>query len=370
MSLPSLSEKRGGRPDTKTLVRLGLDLVEDTRGSEPPVSEPPPSEPPPSEPPPDQGLVQLSFQGVRDPVRVRATREAAGLQLTAALPFLELDSLVGIAAPEAGAPQQGRIRRVRLEHSAGSKVPQLSVELAFSDAPSVDAELPVDEAALQPAAPAPAPAVERRTRPSLVLGFGLVLGAVFGAAVALESMSTLRGEEVRGAFPVARLAAQPPPRLAAIAAAPPPAASAPAPVPADDAVPDLATITAEALANDANDADDADDSATPPSSAPRGDAAPQVTVDTDATHVLVPLRGDATDLRTYELSTPGLAVTLPHAQALGPIGNQRIVAGLVRRVWLLPEGPEGVQVRIITRRPPTRSSATFDEAGLHITLAH
>ena len=370
MSLPSLSEKRGGRPDTKTLVRLGLDLVEDTRGSEPPVSEPPPSEPPPSEPPPDQGLVQLSFQGVRDPVRVRATREAAGLQLTAALPFLELDSLVGIAAPEAGAPQQGRIRRVRLEHSAGSKVPQLSVELAFSDAPSVDAEPTVDEAAPQPAVPAPAPApgVERRTRPSLALGVGLVLGAVFGAAVALESMSMLRGEEVRGAFPVARLAAQPPTqRLAAIAAAPPPAAPAPAPVPADDAVPDLPTITAEALANDA---DDTDDTAMPPGSAPQGDAAPQVTVDVDATHVLVPLRGDATDLRTYELSTPGLAVTLPHAQALGPIGNQRIVAGLVRRVWLLPEGPEGVQVRIITRRPPTRSSATFDEAGLHITLAH
>jgi hypothetical protein len=100
------------------------------------------------------------------------------------------------------------------------------------------------------------------------------------------------------------------------------------------------------------------------------DVAPRITVDAHSTHVLIPLRGDGRDLRSYALSTPGLAVTLPHAQALAPLGNQRIVEGLVRRVWLLPEAPQGVQVRIITRRAPARSSVTFDEAGLPVVLAH
>jgi hypothetical protein len=348
------SEKRAERPDTKTLVRLGGDFEPNERVPTAPAIASEGRADAASEPALDADHVELWLKGVREPVRVRAERVPGGLRLRTPLPFLELDSVVGIAAPVDGLPEHGRVRRVRIEHGSGSQVPELSVELSLSDAVVL-----ADDARLDPTAPRittrePAPGSEQRTAPWRGPWLGLAIGAALGSLLTFGA-SSLRPREAPRSSPA-------PQRVAAAPTPPTPPGVTPA---------------AEAQAARAMETDPAlpfivvDEPAFEPAVADAvTDSAAQVTATETETRVLVPMRGDSRELRTYELSTPGVAVTLPHAQALGTLGNHRIVRGLVRRVWLLPVGSEGMQVRVITRRPATRTSVSYDEAGLHITLGH
>jgi hypothetical protein len=63
-----------------------------------------------------------------------------------------------------------------------------------------------------------------------------------------------------------------------------------------------------------------------------------------------------------------VAVTLPHARALIPLGNHPVRRGLVRRIWLRSNA-DGVQVRVIARSPVASATATYDERGLTIVLS-
>jgi len=94
---------------------------------------------------------------------------------------------------------------------------------------------------------------------------------------------------------------------------------------------------------------------------------PQISVDKDRSSVLVPLRGSDKGIREYQLSTPGIAVTLPHAQTLIPFKNYGVHRGLIKRVWVRPFD-SGVQVRVITAWKKMRHHIRFVPDGLEVVL--
>jgi hypothetical protein len=127
-STPGYSQRRE-RSDTKTLIRLGTE-----RGSDPVALSPEQHELVSEIARGDAGesRVQLWFHGLPEPVRARLRVQGGRIQLEAALPFLEIDSKVGVARVEGNAARlEGRIARVSLVTSADQPVPRLCVDLAL-----------------------------------------------------------------------------------------------------------------------------------------------------------------------------------------------------------------------------------------------
>jgi hypothetical protein len=364
MSLPRDLRPRSERPDTKTLVRLGNG---DLSLSAPPAAAtgalPDATE--------DRSSVQLWFKGLSEPVSVRAEIRDGGLQLKADLPFLELDSTVGVATAEGGARLHGHIRHVGFVPDDDRRVPQLCVDVALSDsAPAPRAR--------KDAAVLVAPSSDRlRSGNRRVFGWiaALLVGAACGAGVALALLAPrLQALEGWGDH-----AAEVSTASKGVPVSAPPVTVPDSPIVADDS--DVPTtpvslerydLLAPRTAGDDEAALAAAESAWSAAVARAQAAAaatqlPQVSVHGAQTHVFVPMEGEGEGMRQYELTTPGIAVTLPRARALIPLVNHNVQRGIVRRVWLRREG-QGVQVRVITRRTATRAVASYDETGLSIVL--
>lgn len=453
MSLPRSTGSRTERPDTKTLVTLGHGeaaadgAASGTRGRDVrsrvatrPLATRAPAEAADTTAGRDTAVgtdtaagtdtdrkaVQLWFKGVREPVRARAEIGDSVLQLTAPLPFLELDSVVGFKTGEGEALLHGRIRRVQLEAGAAHSVPQLSIELGLIDAASATEahanderadEVRPDRASVRPTEPAQdareiLPAPRSRVLPwlsALVIGAAAGAGATYvwlparaphdapaaadatregappNAAAATRSSGARGAAPLLGASIVEALAAE---RTAALeqvrAAEEARRAALWRPLAAYDVQPPLAPEAAHA-----RDAAGAVDEVIAPESQPASagqiedqakpsrageqasaetPARPRVSVRGAQTHVFIPMQGDGVGVRQYELTTPGVAVSVPHARALIPLENYAIGRGIVRRVWVRQQGA-GVQVRVITKRPAVRSIVSFDETGLRIVLS-
>ena len=396
MSAPRTVRPRSERSDTKTLFRLGGDPPTEPLPAPLAEHESPQAVDPASESKPGdagtQRSVQLWFKGVAEPVRARAQLGDASLQLKAALPFLELESIVGVTTVEGGALLHGRIRRVAFEPGTDRLVPQLCVDVSLSDSipptPGIGAP---ELAASQAGGEAEGAHARTATQSSRILGWlaALAVGAACGAGVAILWLAPpfsisepVRSAPARSAPPVAVAAAAPAPYVPAFDVAhavEPPATDdelfADAPLAYVDSSPRADGrddgLAIEHAAAEAHEVPLPGDDATPGAGdgmppAPPG-AQPEVTVQGWRTRVFVPMEGDDRGLRQYELTTPGVAVTVPHARALVPIDNYAIHRGIVRRVWLRQE-PDGLQVRVITRRPSSRAIASFDASGLTILL--
>jgi hypothetical protein len=395
VSAPRTVRPRSERSDTKTLFRLGGESQSEPLPATAPEQEPSEALDPASESKPDdagtQRSVQLWFKGIAEPVRARAELGDASLQLRAALPFLELESIVGVTTVEGGALLHGRIRRVAFEPGTDRLVPQLCVDVSLSDSipptPGIGAP---ELAASQAGGEADGAHARTATQSSRILGWlaALAVGAACGAGVAILWLAPpfsisepARSAPARSAPPVAVAAAAPAPYVPAFDVAhavEPPATEAElfadAPLAyvnssprADGRDHGTAIEPAAAVAHEPplprDDATSGAADGTPAASGTR----PEVTVQGWRTRVFVPMEGDDRGLRQYELTTPGVAVTVPHARALVPIDNYAIHRGIVRRVWLRQE-PDGLQVRVITRRPSSRAIASFDASGLTILL--
>jgi hypothetical protein len=377
MSLPRDLRPRSDRSDTKTLVRLG--------GADLPLSEPPEAVPAPNpESAGDRSSVQLWFKGLREPVSARAEIRDGGLQLKADLPFLELDSTVGVATASGGTRLHGHIRHVGFAAGDDRRVPQLCVDVALSDVSALpERDPPSAVRARKVAALVEATAGERQgSGGRRVLGWiaALALGAAGGAGVALlwlaPRLQALEGPRDQAArVSVAREEAH----VAAIPVRAPLVTVPDSPLAPDNADVEPAAVSLERydlLAPRTAGDDEAALAAAETTwgvAVARAQAAaaatqlPQVSVQGAQTHVFVPMEGEGEGMRQYELTTPGIAVTLPRARALIPLVNHNVQRGIVRRVWLRREG-QGVQVRVITRRTATRAAASYDETGLSIVL--
>jgi hypothetical protein len=351
--------------------------------------------------PGSQRSVQLWFKGVAEPVRARAELGDARLQLKAPLPFLELESIVGVTTEEGGALLHGRIRRVAFEPGGDRLVPQLCVDVSLSDLIPPPSGFP---AFVEPAEPvraaqdpsAASAAARTAPQPSRILGWLalLAIGAACGAGVAILWLAprfaisepqpadrTDRNAQAPSASAADEAAVLPMPYAPAFdvaehvePAAPQSDLIADAPLayfdlrPQTDPPDEAPTVAAQAL--DADHALLPDDEAAPGADDGPQRAAgtqPEVTVEGVRTRVFVPMQGDGFGLRQYELTTPGVAVTMPNARALIPLDNYAIHRGIVRRVWLRQE-PDGLQVRVITRRASSRAITSFDGSGLTILL--
>jgi hypothetical protein len=399
MSLPRTAKPRSERPDTKTLLRLGREDLSDSPPAKAGAAAralPTAETAPDSQPAGARRPVQLWFKGVAEPVRAHAEFGDASLQLKADLPFLELDSIVGVSAVDGEAPLHGRIRRVAFEPSLERRVPQLCVDVSLSDSIPPSLGPAVKPAAAQARPPggvstagAHAPTA---TLPSRILGWiaALAVGAACGAGVAFlwltprfaileqqradrSGAQTARSSAAAGApyAPAFDLTQH----VAVAAADVPLFADAPLaypeldPVAADESGAGVNAQGVLVTEDPARTAAAGDTRGAPDSRErhPGGASLPEVSVEGARTRVFVPMRGDGQGLQQYELTTPGIAVSVPHARASIPLGSYGIQRGIVRRVWLR-EDAGGVQVRVITRRPTARAVATYDDSGLTILL--
>jgi hypothetical protein len=402
MPAPRSTGSRTERSDTKTLVRLGQSgfapeaAADDERPSEPTAVEP--------EAGSGATAVRLWFKGLPEPVRARAELGDASLELKAELPFLELGSVVGFTTDEGDARSHGRIRRVRIEIGPEGAVPCLRVELGEGDAPArldppvaaaIDAG-PATNAASSVESPEGAPvAASAVPRPAsrvlswlaaLAIGAGAGAGATYAFLIVHKGASAVPAPASEGGVPATNAAAIPaelgPSIMAAFAAeqateqASLDAAEGPslaayevqAPLRPEEVATDLDGQSEESWAGAAvHDRGDLEEDTAPVDPPADLGQQPEVTLEGVLTSVFVPMRGEGAGLRQYELTTPGVAVTVPRARALIAPGNYPIVRGLVRRVWVRQHG-EGVQVRVITRRAVSQSRLTFDEHGLRIAL--
>jgi hypothetical protein len=119
--------------------------------------------------PGDQGttrLVQVQFEGVREPLRSRALLTPDGIRLTTALPFLRLRSGVEVTflSGETRLQSHGHVRDVQFQHMGPDGVPLVAVDVTLA------AEEPDD---VESTAPAPTSTLEE---------FPLSPGTAFGSA--------------------------------------------------------------------------------------------------------------------------------------------------------------------------------------------
>lgn len=84
-------------------------------------------------------LVKVRFEGLREPLRSRATVTAQGIRLSTALPFLRLSSEVDVSfiAGDSRIESHGVVESVGLEPAPADGVPRLSVDVALAAQPAV-----------------------------------------------------------------------------------------------------------------------------------------------------------------------------------------------------------------------------------------
>lgn len=339
---------------------------------------------------------ELWFHGLRQPVRARVFAHAGGIRLRTRLPFLELGSNVRFGfTPGAEPPYRGRVQSVTLRGSYEDRVPSLTIDVgsADGDATGLDAALSgtagdappdAEESDLAPREPVvPIRLRERAAPPSTLIatkkgyGFGALLlvglvGLALGAAAAVLGGldQTVPGAFARATWTRftsrsatdgnANAAAQPTrPRIStphsAVTALP---ASGVSDSEASTRAP--TTVSDDLLSFDAPPRDALDD--------PVDAASPVVTATDSGTSVFVPMQGSGEEMQVYELSSPGVAVSLPQATTPIPLDNYGIYAGVVTRVWLRPLEEGGTQVRVLFRRKRVQYQVLYDDRGLTLAL--
>lgn len=415
-STPSYSRSRPERSDTKTLVRLGTE-----RGSDPAaltaeqralVTDIARGD--------TEDRVQLWFSGLPEPVRARLRVQGGRIQLEALLPFLEIDSTVGVGRVQEGDDTriEGRIARVSLVTSADQPVPRLCVDLALpgetetstvEQSGETNVSVPgtrqrkdiADATSTPPISIGPPPVPRGRSFLPWTLAFALGLaGGAIGSwgwlapwlqhPFALLKPAQASGgiqeatlvASIRAAEPAEPAQAPSGEALAALLAFPQngepdalkfdlpevPALVTPVDATADPFVLEREPQAAEEAAGASeDDAPVADLEVTEP--VPVADLAQglEIKASEGQTEIVIPMRGSSDGLTRYELTTPGIAVTLPNARALVPLENYAAHRPLVRRVWLRHHAT-GIQVRIIYPNDSVRDEIRFDERGLHVLL--
>jgi hypothetical protein len=410
----STPSSRRERTDTKTLVRLGTE-----RGSDPAVltAEQRTLVAEIARGDAGEDRVQLWFQGLPEPVRARLRVQGGRIQLEASLAFLEVDSKVGVTRAQGDATRiEGRIARVSLVTSADQPVPRLCVDLALPGETAIStSEQTVEQSGhvvvrqrrdIADAISTPPISIgppRARGRSLLPWTLAFALGAAGGAIGSWgwlapwlqHPFALLRPAQAGGGGKAAAT------RDESASAAPVEAAVAPSaaalavllafPEDADQDIPKFDLPEPPALVTPVNpvaepfvlerepqaadeSAQVADDDQLGPDlelsePVPVADLAQglEIKASEGQTEIVIPMRGSGEGLTRYELTTPGIALTLPHARALVPLENYAAHRPLVRRVWLRHH-PTGVQVRIIYPHGSVRDETRFDERGLHVLL--
>jgi hypothetical protein len=353
--------------------------------------------------------VHVWFSGLADPIRARAETSATTLQVRAPLPFLALDSSVRIGVDPDSEEQQGRIRSVELVTAPGEIVPRLEIRIALASAGEDTAGAPDERPGNNARSSQPIPPSS-----ASALGFllaALIAGAGLGGAgtwfmvarpareaaakdgpglrppaqrfagphVMSQAPSAIEAEKVApsttqpaaasvGLRENATLAANTATAVQPASAREPaepsaeqPATAAPDSVPVPEVARADTQLTKPAPAPALAPATGATPEVLPPL------AAPEITIKGHETRIFVPMDGNDEDISRYELTSPGLVVSLPHAHPHIAFEDYPIYQGLVRRVWLRPHG-EGAQVRVVWRQAPVHSKVIFDDRGLTIAL--
>src|SRR5688572_29037909 len=90
-------------------------------------------------------VVQVRFEGMKEPMRSRAQLTEDGLRLTTGLPFLRLRSPVEVTFLSGPSKVQSRglVRQVELDQFAADGTPRLAISVAFSAHPEVQPGTPV-----------------------------------------------------------------------------------------------------------------------------------------------------------------------------------------------------------------------------------
>jgi len=329
--------------------------------------------------------VQVRFEGMREPMRSRAQLTDDGIRFSTALPFLRLRSSVEVTflSGRSQIHSRGVVRDVELDRFGSDGTPRLAVSVAFpteSEAQPVPAapvntpvpaeiappqSIPVSAPArLAPAAPEPAPAPPAEPRNSGGMPVLRMLAVAAGVTlVGLAALSYHRAAappsphvQLQGP-PVAPPAKPPvaqPPVVAVVPTAIPPAKpAAPLPPPAPAPLPPPPAVVI-------------------PAPLPAGTPGPTLETDGDETTALVPVTGSTGKMAHYSLSHPrGLAVNLPLAQSVLPIGLHTIGRDGLRYVWIRERPSGGLQIRFIfTSPPPDERLLELDEDAVKIRVRH
>jgi hypothetical protein len=274
--------------------------------------------------------VELRFAGLADSVAARAEASAEGLTLHAALPFLELGSELGVSFGDGSSERRGTIAGVEITSSQEQPTPVLCVRVSLDENAAAGQQTHADS---RPNEDASARRAAWFALAITLLAFGL---AAAGPVSWLKAERAARGA-ARGA-PASQA-------RASVAAVAPPASTAAATI-----APQLPALP-------------------PPVLVPQlSVTAPITTVEGATTHLFIPMDGDESGMRTYELSSPGLVVNLPHARARIPLDDYAIGEGLVRRAWLRPLD-DGVQLRVVWRTSSVGYHVLFGKAGLTLVAA-
>ena len=306
-------------------------------------------------------IVQVRFEGMKEPMRSRAHLTEDGLRLSTALPFLRLRSPVEVTflSGPSNVQSKGLVRQVELDQFAADGTPRLAVSVAFSAEPEVQpgtpvavtappetvptapalptmAAAPVHAPEARPPAAPPAPAPEDSGSPALRI---LAVAAVV-ALVGLGGVTYLRS-----AGPVAERTAPPPPIVTV-----PPEPTAP-PAPPAPVAHQAPVIVQEPLPLKV--AKPAPPPLVVPPPLPPDTPGPTIESDGTETTAVVPITGSTKGMMHYSLSRrKGVAVNLPRAQSELPIGLHAIGRDGLRYVWIRERPEGGIQVRFIFSNPP------------------
>jgi hypothetical protein len=319
-------------------------------------------------------VVQVRFEGMREPMRSRAQLTPEGLRLTTALPFLRLRSPVEVTflSGESNVRSKGMIQNVELDQFAEDGTPRLAVNVAFSAEPEVQpgdpvavapppepvpaaAPLPVPASAaplpVRPAAAAPPVHAPPRADHTALIRVLSVAAMVAAAGLVVISVLQLRGQAPVATAPAPALPTTPPPAVAAerrpqvqaqarlpeLPAAPAPTAIAvPPPAPPPVLIP-------------------------PP--LPPDTPGPSIESDGAETTASVPISGSTEGMVHYSLGShrKGVVINLPLAHAEIPVGLHSIRHDGVRYVWIRNRAEGGISVRFLFESPPP------DERLLEVT---
>jgi PilZ domain len=366
-------------------------------------------------------LVQVQFEGMKEPLQKRVFLNSNGIRLTTSLPFLRVRSPVDVTflSGRTRLKTRGAVREVQFQHLDADGIPRLAVDVSLTGerndeaaaapaptdnleefplspgtvfrtgtrrrmvavparvrTPAADDGATIPDGVDSPAADEPtdrtpvAAASSRASGPrrkkralgavaAIFLGAGLGVGAGGGLALLHRTLrpapsSSLaehpgaallnRGPRVTEAPTPSGLARTGPP---ASEAAPPPAASLPAPA---IAAPRPALVI-------------------PP---PLPDGTPGPAVDTSGaeTTALVPVSGSTDGMTHHSLMRPrGLAVNLPRARTVLPVGLHRIERDGLRFVWIRDRPAGGLQIRFIfTNPPPDERLLELEEDAVRIRV--
>jgi hypothetical protein len=305
-------------------------------------------------------IVQVRFEGMKEPMRSRAQLTPDGLRLSTALPFLRLRSPVEVTflSGPSKVQSRGMVRQVELDQFANDGTPRLAVSVAFAAEPEVQPGTPVavsPPAESVPTAPAlpvmAAKPVQHDPRPPqsppaapVVTESGSPLLRVVAVAAVVALIGLGAVTYLRTTPSVADRVAPPPPIVIV-----PPEPAAPAPAPVAPAAP---MVAAESQPMPVVTKPAPPPLVMPP---PLPPDTPGPTIESDGTETtaVVPISGSTKGMMHRSLARRrGVSVNLPLAQSDLPMGLHAVGRDGLRYVWIRERAEGGIQVRFIFSNPP------------------